>query len=233
MEPLYSTTSTMLSMDPIFVHHARNQYFSGVLYVGVYVGRLQAAEPHPLVHLPGGIPYLGDAYIRLYNILVSVFGEQPYATFTDLFNAVRVRAFESLQNECSVDVHFLPAPLPAVAITPTPATVLTIDSTMPSIPEIAVADTVSVIAPQNTDHLYATVEPVLTDEPCVTYDPFISSVDESIINEPIAGTSRSLADVVMDFDHGSPLSLFNFFDIDEIFDDIDLMLLHASDDLNK
>lgn len=225
-EPLYSTISTMLSMDPIYVHHARNVHFSGVLYVGIYVGRLLAAEFHSLVQLPETVPYVGDAYIRLYNILVAVFGEQPFATFTDLFNAVRARAFESLQNECSVDVHFLPAPLPAVAITPASATVSTVGSIIPTEVEIPVANAVSVIQDTNTDHSYFAVEPVLADEPNVGYESFVAN----FINEPIAEISQSLTDALMDFDREPLLSPI---DLDTFFDDVDVMLKHATDELSK
>lgn len=209
----------MLRMSPIYVRHSRNRFFSGVVYIGIYVGRLVGAEPGSLVNLPEDLPLISDAYIRLYHILVSIFVDQPGSSFTELFNVLRARAFTLLQMECSVDVHFLAAPLPAVAITVPTSTVNT-STTTPIV--VTAATSVSQAVNSETSRVRS------SSEPPVEVDEFSSRIVSPSILQVVEGRdatllpSPTLSDMVMDYESctlASPCPSFDDFDLDSYLHD--------------
>lgn len=102
----------MIRLEPIYVKSRHSEMFGMVLYVGVYIDRLRSHSDE-LVTLPTDIPDIQLPFLRMYNLLVSVYVDQPSSSFVELFNVIRAQAFNILLMADDVDVHFLPQPIRA------------------------------------------------------------------------------------------------------------------------
>jgi hypothetical protein len=111
-EDLSHILTPMIRLDPIYVKSRHSEMFTLVLFVGVYVGRLRS-NADELVSLPTEIPNIQLPFLRMYNLLVSVYVDQPNSSFVELFNIIRAQAFNILLLTDDVDVHFLPQPIRA------------------------------------------------------------------------------------------------------------------------